>query len=154
MAPLTFPLINGNTFDFSSIELDAEGRKYNGFKSIEYDHSLEPGEARGNRAQVVGTTRGQYSAAASAEMYKSDYAQLIAQLGNGYMTKRFPITVSYAEAGQPIITDRLFQVRIKKAANSHSEGGDPLTVKLDLHVMRISENGLDPVDTFNGQFLK
>ena len=48
------------------------------------------------------------------------------------------ITVMYAEANQPVVTDTLEGARIIKPRAGGAEGTDPLTVKFDLDLTRIS----------------
>jgi hypothetical protein len=141
------PLINGNRYDFSSIEAKLDGRSYLGFKSINYSHSLEPGEVFGTDAQKMGRTRGQYKPEASFEMYKEEYALLLAGLGDGYMERAFMIVVNYEERDliPRVVTDRIVGFRIKKAENAHSPGNEPLTVKVEGSVMYILEDGNAPL---------
>jgi hypothetical protein len=144
---MQYPLINGHRYDFSSIEF-----KYKpptgvvvrtlGLKDIDYSDSLEPGKVRGNHAQKVGRTRGEYDSEASFTMYKSEFDEMVALLGPGYMEKYFDLSVTYAEAGSPTTTDSIVACRIKKVSNAHSEGGEPLAVKVDLDPSHILRNGL------------
>lgn len=144
-SPNPIQIINGNRYDFSSIEANVDGQNYLGFKSINYGHSLEPGEAWGTSAQHLGRTRGQYKPEASFEMYLEEYSFLIAQLGDGYMESYFDINVHYEEDGV-VITDQLLGFRIKKAEKSHSQGSEPLTVKVDGTIRGLIENGVAPLN--------
>lgn len=145
-APTAQQLINGVAFDYSSIEARIDGTPYAGFKSISYDHGLEPGEGRGTRAQVALRSRGKYTAGGSIEVYKYDYQKLITALGavgaRGFMEYAFNILVSYREFGFPIITDKLMYCRLKKASESPSEDGGVLTVKCDLSLMYVVPGSL------------
>ncbi len=149
IAAISNPLINGNLYDFSSIEAKLDGQTYLGFKSINYSHGLEPGEVFGTDAQKAGRTRGQYKPESSFEMYKAEYALLIQGLGPGYMERSFNVVVNYEEWDGPVlrvVTDVVIGFRIKKAENAHSSGNEPLTVKVDGSVMYVIENGLPPLD--------
>jgi hypothetical protein len=131
------------------------GVKYHGVKSITYRHNLDPGVLRGNRAGLIGRTRGTYTAEGSVEFYRAEYEQFLSSLTGGglgafvnapgYMEAIFDITVSYSEAFSPLLTDKLIACRLKSAENSHAEGNDPLTVKCDLSIMYLVENGKFPV---------
>ncbi len=152
MPPIGNPLINGNRYDFSSIKAMLGGLSYLGFKSINYSHSLEPGEVYGTHAQKMGRTRGQYKPEASFEMYKEEYALLLTGLGPGYMERSFDIVVNYEEwdgLTQRVITDNIIGFRIKKAENAHSSGNEPLTVKVEGSVMYVIENGLAPINNLH-----
>lgn len=134
-------VINGVQFDWSSVEIQADNSPFGGVKSLDFDHSLEPGEGRGTRAQVALRGRGKYSANASMEMYSFEYQLLIAKLGamgaRGYMEYAFRIDVSYIELNLPMVGFTINGCRIKKEARNHSEDGGLLTVKADLHVLSV-----------------
>lgn len=145
-----YPLVNGFRFDWSSAVVKFGGALFYGVKSITYKHSVDPGKVRGNRAQVVGVTRGEYNAEGSVELYKSEYDELttaLAMKGRGFFGQFFETSVSYSEApDMPVITDLLHGCRLISAENSHSEGSDALVVRCDLLIMSIAENGKSPLD--------
>ena len=153
MALPSYPLLNGNRADWSSIMLDIGGGllKTIGLKELSYKGSLEPGEVRGTHPQVLGSTLGTYSAEGSMTMYLAEYHELIARLGPGYMARSFNITVNYSpRKGDPVITDKLIGCRIKTADKSHSQSNEALVVKVDLFVMLVIENGGTPLPTTLG----
>lgn len=138
-----YPDINGIIYDWSSIQIAVAGAQRLGFTSIDYASSLEPGEKRtNNSSRVVGRTRGMAKDEGSFEMHKVEGQALINLLGPGYKQISFNISVSYADIGQPTITDKLYAVRIKKVSNSPKEGSDPPKMKFDLHVMEVREGGV------------
>ena len=141
----TYPDINGLRYDYSSAEINVAGRVITGVKEVRYSHKLEPGKVRGTSAQINGRTRGQYEAEASITLYKQEAQELIAALGAGYMEVAFEVVVHYADAGQPVTTDRIVGCRIKSQENSHQEGSDALSVKFDLDVIAVIENGVEPI---------
>lgn len=47
MSEPAFPLINGNHYDYSDIEIKIKGVTYRGVKEINYKDSCEPGEGYG-----------------------------------------------------------------------------------------------------------
>jgi hypothetical protein len=148
--PISYPLINGARFDFSSVEISVGGRLFNGVKSLKYSQTLEPGLVRGNRSQVLGRTRGPLDSEGSIELYRLEFQDLIATLamlrpGVGYMEAPFDITATYSEIGSSVVTDRLQGCRIKKHENSGQEGGDALTVACDLHIMMVLPGGVAPI---------
>lgn len=148
MPGIQYPLINGNRFDFSSVEVVIDSVLFGGVKEVTYSDSLEPGELRGNRAQLIGRTRGKYGAEGSLTLFKSEFQQMIALLGGqgiGYMEASFTVVVAHSEPGSDVVTDTLIGCRIKKAEDQKQEGGEPLTVKCDLHIMRIDRNGVTPL---------
>lgn len=146
---IEYPLIRGERHDFAAIEIElntpAGPQRFKGFKSINYSIQLEPGQVRGTGARKVGRTRGEATEEGSLEMYFAEWNDLRAALGAGYMRVPFDVVVTYGPDGLPATTDTLVGCRIKKVDHSHSQGTDGLMVKLDLDVMKILENGLDPV---------
>ena len=73
-------LINGKTFDFSSIEITIGALSYTNVTEITYSDSLEPGILRGTSAKKKGRTRGEYNAEGSITVYKADLASILAEL--------------------------------------------------------------------------
>ena len=140
-----YPLVNGTRFDFSSIETDVNGVVNKGYKEISYSHKLEPGQVKGNSPQVLGRTTGEYSAEGSLTMFLSEWDELKRSLSPGYMTTVFTISVAYNDDGEPLQVDNLLGCRIKNVEKQHSQGGDPLAMKIDLDILYIRENGDDPL---------
>lgn len=141
-----YPLINGNKYDWSSIEIDlGDAGIFTGVKELTFTHSLEPGEVRGTRAELLGRTRGEYSAEGTIVVWAEEYAQIIAALGDGFMEASFPITATYSDTNVPVQTNRLFGCRITNADMGGSQGTDPLEVSMDLSIFRIETNGLNAI---------
>ncbi len=142
---ILYPLINGHRFDFSSVEINVAGIRFQGIKSLSYKETLDHGYIRGNRAQVLGRTRGTHTAEGSLEMYKSEADLLMARLSVnpafGYMEAAFDIMAVYNEVGSIPQTDRLVGCRIKALDISGSESNEALTVKMDMHIMYIQLTG-------------
>jgi hypothetical protein len=143
---LSFPLVNGHAYSFSSIEIffgDLPIPQIS-FKSINYEADLEPGEMRGTDPHVLGMTRGNHTVSGDAEIYRLAWEVLKRTLGFGgvgYGEVFFTIVVMYAELGSPVITDVIRNVRITKAQMSNQQGTDPSTVKLTLKALDLNENG-------------
>lgn len=150
--PVSYPDINGVRFDWSSVDIKIGGvLRPIGVKSIEYSHRLEPTKVRGNHAQPIGRTRGEYEAEGSITLFKAeaqllrDALEALPPAGGGYMEKAFEIVVSYADTGQVTVTDTLVGCRIKSEADSHSQGADPLEESIELDVMCLKKNGKNPL---------
>lgn len=146
MGAPNYPLINGVMYDFSSATAMLGPTPYGGFKAISYKDSLEGDLQYGSFAQAIGVTRGQYKAEASMEMYLEDWYALITELGDGFGTTFFPITVLFEEDVNSHV-DELPSVRIKGQAKDYKPGADGLTVKVDLIVLEpILYDGLTIID--------
>ncbi len=140
-----YPDINGNRFEWASVEIRCDGRRYLGCKSLSYSQELAPGEVWGNHAQKIGRTRGELKPEGSLEMFKEEADDLISAFGDGYMEKAFDVVANYVETFR-IQTVVLHGCRIKKVDDSHSQGTDALTTKFDLDVMWIERNGKKPLN--------
>lgn len=143
--PISYPLVNGHRYSFTSIEFGANGIVTRGVSSIDYGDGLMPGKMRGTGPNVVGRTRGEYDADAEIEMYRLEWENLKATLGVsgvGFGETAFPIQVQYAEANQPVITDTLEGCRVTKVRTGGQEGNDPTKVKISLDLLRVLHNGV------------
>lgn len=139
------PDINGIQYDFSSISVDALG-SLSGVKEIKYKNTLAGTKIYDlGRAEASGRTRGQLECEASIVLYRKAYDALVTRLGDGFMEKAFNIAVSYADAGQPTVTDRIIGCKITGDDHSAATGGDALEVSLDLQPMRVFPNGKKPM---------
>ena len=138
----TYPLINGNSFDYSSIEIDIAGTIYVGVKEVSWTQSMDKGKQRGTNPQVLARTRGEYDAEASMVMYPQEYTDLITALGDGYGEVSFNVTITYSDVGQQTQTIRLLGCQIKNEESGGSQGTDPLEDSIDLDVIQIERNGL------------
>ena len=148
--PGTGRIINGLSFDYSSITVTIDGIPYQGVTEISYSDTMEPGVLRGTGALMRGRTRGMYEAEASFTIALQDFIPIRSALasksaaangGGGFMEQMFLITVSYREANTPLLTDTIEGCRIKHVENSHSSGNsDGLVTKVDLSVFRIGYN--------------
>jgi len=139
------PIINGNAYSWASIKAAIDGIDTPDFTEITYGGSLEIGKVRGMGTRVRATTAGEADSEGSFSMLKKQASVLIKAMGNGFMRKRFPITISYDEEGEGgIITDELFGVRITKVEDAPKQGTEAAQTKFDIHIMRMKLNGVDP----------
>ena len=137
--------VNGNRYSWTSIEVVLGGRTYMGnpFKAISYNSKQEPGIVYGTSPRPIGRTRGQYLAAGSMEVYRSEWQDFVDFLMNGLSPSigihdlEFDITVSYAEPNSDVLTDVLVSCRMSNLNLDNSNGSDPSTVKCDLNMMEL-----------------
>lgn len=140
-----YPLINGRKYDHSSAEIQAGNTIHTGISSISWTQSLEPGAVRGTRAEKLARTTGEHDAEGSLSMPLEDYAELIAELGDGYMAQNFDIVVTYSNEGANVTTVRLVACRISSEDGGSESGGDAAMVEVSLDIMRVETNGLKAV---------
>jgi hypothetical protein len=140
------PVINGHKYGWASVEAHVDGIPQREFTEIAYSAKVDVGKARGAGTRVLGRTRGEADHEGSVTMLKAEAERWFTRLGHGFMLKSFPITVSYDETGDGgVKTDSLLGCRITNVEDNPKTGTDPLTVKVDLHIMRIRYNGIDPI---------
>ena len=108
---MDYPMINGLRYSWASVRIQADGNEYVDIKDITYSHTIDRGEVRGSGPQLLGFTRGEYKAEGSITFLKEGYDALIAAFGDGYLEHVFDIAVSYADEGQPTVTDQLVGCR-------------------------------------------
>lgn len=147
---IQYPVINGNKFDFASIEAELAGGIFKGINELTYTDTLEPGIVRGTGPEKLARTLGEYDSEGSIVMYHQDFQDFLALLTNdgetGSMDTVFNITVSMsAPGGDGTKTDRLIGIRLTSIEGGGSQGTDPLTVTGDLNIMRIERGGILPI---------
>ena len=141
---MDYPQINGIAYGWAEVVLNVAGMPIRGVKAINYSESVERGKVRGTSQRKLALTSGEHDAEGDIELYQADWYDLLNALGDGYMMAVFAISVSY-DNRQAVHTDELVGVRIKKVGNAHAQGNEPLTIKLDLDIMRLKRDGLDAI---------
>lgn len=137
-----YPIINGNHFAGSSVEVKAMGKTRLGVTAINYKDKLGREAARGMGSVSLGRTQGDYEATVDFEMLKKEGDAFLDDLGDEYGTKPFNIVVSYYEAGVGANIDKITNAVITEVDSSPARGGAPATLKFTLDVqIPISRNG-------------
>jgi|SRR4051812_46586039 len=140
------PDINGNRTSWASIVLGVAAKPLIGIKSINYKDVGEIPKVKGTAGNPIGRTRGSNDCEGDVEILQQEWNELLPMLtaggALGYSELSWPITVSYAEPSNLLltVTDRLVGVRFFGAEKSNGEGTDALTVKVNLSLMRIVWN--------------
>jgi hypothetical protein len=134
---MQFPLIQGNYFAYSNIELVAQSLTFAGVKSINYKDNLGRVKVRGTAMQPLGLTQGRYEANGDIEMYLDAFMLLTQTIGPGWRQNPVTIIINYGpNIGMPIplITDEIIGAYIGEVDASQSEGEEPLSRKFTLHI--------------------
>lgn len=135
--------INGVTYDWHSIEVQAKGVATPEIKEISYKEAGKRTKVFGTPRNAVGRTGGKSEPEGSITMFKAQWEKFKLELGNGFGLVEFDILVNYSEPGQDIVTDELIGCTIEDVEHSPSQGDDPIETKLTLSVMRMKHNGLE-----------
>jgi len=141
----TYPLINGRKYDHSSVEIQIGSTLFTGIESLEWTQTLEPGQVRGSRAEKLARTTGEHDAEGSFSLPLEDFAELIAELGDGYMQVPFNLVANYSDEGSNVTNVQLIGCRITEHTGGSETGGDPAMEEVSIDVMRAEINGLRPV---------
>ena len=157
--PIGYPLVNGNRFDASSIELQINGKRYIGCTDCTYEQTLEPGEVRGLSPQLLGLTRGIQKCSGTITILREEFDDLTLDLQNlavGLLEANFTITVTYSEVPPVAIpsgvvgttsTDTIVGARITGTRHKFSAGSsDPISVEMPFMARYILVNGIVPLN--------
>ena len=144
-------IVNGHTWDFSSIELTVNRLvKFTALQEVNYESTRDRTELRGTSVQPLNVTRGQTSHEGSIVIAKQDepeFLAIVAAAGRGgIMDGVFDLDVSYSDPSFTVpATDSLQGCRLNNIANAHSQGSEVLTVSYDIYIARIKYSGF-PTD--------
>jgi len=117
--------INGNLYDWESVEIQLPGGVAIGVQSIDYDDERPVEERYGKGSTPRGIGRKNYKASGKMELDLDEAAFLANSLGGSvYNAGPFPIVVSYAVEGMPTITDVLPLCIITKVGTGAKQGDD------------------------------
>lgn len=157
--PIGYPLVNGNRFDASSIELQINGKRYIGVTECDYEQTLDPGEVRGLSPQILGLTRGVQKCSGRIVLLREEFDDLTVDLQTlavGILEANFTITVTYSEVPPVAIpsgvvgttsTDTIVGVRITGTRHKFSAGSsDPIGVEMPFMARYILVNGVLPMN--------
>lgn len=141
-----YPIVNGVAHSWADAGFKFNGRRFAGLKSFSVSETMERGKTRPTGQRKGALTSGEHDAEHSIEMYMADWQELLEELGDGYMNKRIDSFASFSDGdGGHIHTIECLGCRLKKIDDSHQQGTEPMTVKLDLDVMLVRRDGKDAV---------
>jgi len=152
MPDLSYPLINGSYASANSAIIKIAGLQFVGFKALEYDDDLKPGDVRGTHARILGRTTGVESAKGSMELFLPEFKALLSALKvlaltrfggpSGWKQVEFNIMAGYGENALDITQDELIGCRITSVGAGFSSGSaDALTRKCGLSIVNINWDG-------------
>ncbi len=129
--------INGNLYDWESVEIQLPGGVAVGVEEISYSDE-RPIEARYGKGSVPrGYGRKNYKASGSISLDRDEFERLKGNLGGSvYSAVPFSIVVAYANDNQPTITDVLPDVKITKQDTSAKQDDDNVSqIKMDIVIL-------------------
>lgn len=147
--PIPNPLVNGHRVSRSSCNMVMAGVVISAWKAFDFSSELTPGEVKGSGSLLIGRTRGAAKFTSSIEIYYEEFVGLVLPAiaainpARGYGENEFDVNFHcFEEFGAigPLGNVYIQGARITKDADSVGDNDDALTVKLDLHPMRIYRN--------------
>jgi hypothetical protein len=117
--------VNGNLYDWESVEIQLPNGVAVGITSINYndERAVEPRYGKGSTPRGYG--RKNYKASGNMELDRDEADALREALGGSvYKGESFQIVVSYGNDGMPTSTDTLPAVKITKQDSGASQDDD------------------------------
>lgn len=155
MPVISNPLYNDVKQSWAELEatIEHDGGSFTtaDWQSVEYDHGLEGGDVGGTGPAAISRTQGIYKCSAKVKMLRSSANRLRAQLAAinpAYGLVSFNLVVRWdLGTGESAIDHvELRGCRLKKSALSTAAGSsDAIMEDVELHPLRIFENGLCPI---------
>ena len=128
--------INGQLYDWSAVQVQLPGGVAIGISSIDYDDELPTEERYGKGRVARGSGTKNYKASAKMELDLDEDERFRRAMGGSVYNGTFPIIVSYATDGLPIVTDVLPVCRVTKISTGNKQGDDNAGArKYDLKVL-------------------
>lgn len=130
-------MINGNSYDWESMEILLPSGVSCAVTNIDYDDEQQIEERYGRGATPRGYGRKNYKATAKMEMDLEEFERLRLALGGSvYDGLPFQIVVSYAPDMMPVVIDSLPACKIVKVSTGAKQGDDSVGVrKVDLKLL-------------------
>jgi len=129
--------INGNHYDWQSVEIRLPHGTINDVTSISYSDEAPIEERYGKGGTPRGYGRKNYKASGSLELPLQEFERLRKGLGgNIYKAKPCQIVVGYANDDMPTVTDTLPDVKFTKIDTSGKQGdAEAGSRKLDFSIL-------------------
>lgn len=138
---LQYPLINGHTYSFASIELTVDGTVCVGVTEVNYNEAINSVVVYGSDPRRAGRTIGPRKMTASLKLLRREWDVLLSGLGGNFGRTQILVIVAYSEGRDlPVITDTV-QGYIEEVDSTNQEGTDPAAVKLTLDPTDITWDG-------------
>lgn len=143
-------IVNGKVYSWGNVDFKLPGFEDLQIQSIDYDDEMERELAYGSGHMPAGYGEGNYKPSAKMSLLRDDYNDLLdmCKRCNVALYKlKFPkVIVSYANDGEPAVTDVISNVMLQKSSHSNSQGDKSLKVDVDLFVYgKIVRNGVEPI---------
>ncbi|MDY0348767.1 MAG: hypothetical protein RBR13_08050 [Tenuifilaceae bacterium] len=129
--------VNGNLYDWESVEIMLPGGLAIGVTEISYNDERAIEARYGKGATPRGWGRKNYKAAGSMSLDRDEFERLRAALGGSvYKAKPFPIIAKYGNDDQPVVVDTLPDCMVTKQDTSGKQEDDNTgAVKLDFVIL-------------------
>jgi hypothetical protein len=132
-------MINGKQYGWEDITVNLPHGIAVDIDSIEYSDKKDSESVYGRGSNPRGYGEGNYSATAKVSIRREEYNKFLDYAKNVgrplYKIPPFPVTVSYANDDQPIMTDKLPSCKLKSiGGGGGSQGDKSLKIELEFDV--------------------
>ena len=134
------PLINGSAYSWADILLQLLGRPVVGVTKVMYSDNQEKVNNYGAGIYPISRGQGQYKAEASITLEMKELERIQAAIGTGGRLQNipaFPITVSYVNAENLVVTHKLFNCEFTGQKREIKAGDTTVEVELPLILSHI-----------------
>lgn len=146
-------IVNGQMYDWASVELGIAGMPIVSFTSIDYEDSQDVKKVFGRGRRAVGYAKGNLEASGKCSLHREAFELLemavpLLALSAGrpgavtlYDLPPIPVTVTYGNSSKPTIKDVLKGVKFKSKKSSMSQNDEAAEIEMDLEIDSIAWNG-------------
>ncbi len=139
-------MINGQMYDWASIEIAVAGMPIVSFTSIDYEDSQDVKKVYGKGRKAVGYAKGNLDATGKCSLHREAFELLeaavpvmAAALGKSgavslYDLPPVPLLVTYANKDKPTVKDVLKGVLFKSRKSSMSQNDEAAEIEMDLEI--------------------
>ena len=143
MGGIAYPLLNGNAFSWSSVEINIDGQLFTAIESIDYGRKRSREEIRGNNADPLSKTVGENKYTGTVSVEIAEWFLFLQQFGAGYGDIFFITTVTYNSPSLGVVQDILKGCTLDESTMGLKRGPGGLYTKIDLSPLKIIFNGVD-----------
>jgi hypothetical protein len=146
--PLQYPLVNGFSYSWASVEFKFNNAPIITVQSIDYKITNDRKQPYGTNPNPLSKTRGKITNSCKVKILLLELDGFLGALAqndptgnNAYGDVFFEVDVTYSENGVGVIADTILGCTVNSVEQSSAEGPDALMVEMELQPLQILRNG-------------